>query len=167
MLEPSLLNEYKKLRKQYTPAGESLRRVRYMLVKRQQMLEFAELVTQGKVRFRVEPDDGVSYDDLAGDSYSPEVNPDIPASVLAKQEKEFKQRINTEGVWGIIGEYWNGREWIKADSVWGFVGDDYESSGYAAEVRALTIDEYNKNAYYCICCHQAVPIKENSVTDEA
>lgn len=85
---------------------------------------------ENSVRIRVEPDYDVDLDFLLGDSYNPEVNPDIQPHVLKRQEKEEIDRINREGVYGIIGEYKCHccGNWQTADSVWGFVGDDWKEA---------------------------------------
>lgn len=104
------------------------------------------------VKFEVVPDEmGYSLDDLAGDCFNPKANPDINPQTLKKQEKEFIERVNREGVNGIVGKYWNGEEWEVADSVWGFVGDDWENSGYDIDVKASTLDELAK-VEICPCC---------------
>lgn len=37
-------------------------------------------------------------------------------------ERELEHQLETFGVWGTIGEVWDGSEWIQADSVWGHAG---------------------------------------------
>ena len=84
------------------------------------------------VRLRTEPDTCWDYEDLAGDTYNPEVNDDIPAERLAREEREFRNRIDREGVYGLVAERKCPAcgQWETVDSVWGFVGDDWEMSGY-------------------------------------
>jgi hypothetical protein len=106
-----------------------------------------------QVRFRVEYDELADYENLAGDSFNPEVNTDIQPHILEREEREFIDKINREGVWGIIGEFWNGEEWIQADSVWGFVGDDWKGSGYDLDVKWSTLDQLSK-VERCECCRR-------------
>lgn len=94
------------------------------------------------VRLRLEPDECCSYEDLAGDSFDPLVNSDICASQLEREEQAFKDRINRDGVWGLIGEFWDGSDWERADSCWGFVGDDWEDSGYMEDIQSATLDAW-------------------------
>jgi len=93
------------------------------------------------VRLLLLPDDTRSIEDLEGDTYNPDANPDIPAATLARERKEFIERINNDGVWGIVGEYRCNtcRQWTTADSVWGFVGDDWQGSGYDLDIKAATL----------------------------
>ena len=72
------------------------------------------------------PDETCSLGDLEGDCFNPKANPYIPASKLQHDREEFIAKVNREGVWGIIGEYFDGEQWQHADSCFGFVGDDLE-----------------------------------------
>lgn len=49
------------------------------------------------------------------------------------------ERANRDGCTGIVGEYWNGDEWVQVDSCWGFIGDDWRGSGYDTDIMAATI----------------------------
>ena len=115
------------------------------------MTKFETLKAKKLVRFKVIADEHWDYDNLAGDTYNPEVNTDIPEFCLQGEKKEFKKRINREGVWGIVGEYWNGEEWQEADAVWGFVGDDWEDSGYDLDVKTSTVKAF-ENLSKCSTC---------------
>ena len=115
-------------------------------------MDWQQAENDGLVRLRIEPDELCDYDNLAGDSFNPEVNTDIQPHVLAREEREFIDKINRDGVWGIIiGEFWNGEEWIHADSVWGFVGDDWKDSGYDLNVKDATLAQLTK-LEHCECC---------------
>lgn len=105
----------------------------------------------GKVRIRLLPDECADYDNLAGDMFNPAVNTDIEPEELERQEQEFKDRINRDGVWGVVGEFWNGEEWEEADSCWGFVGDDWKGSGYDKEIRETTIKAYREQKHCPTC----------------
>lgn len=105
------------------------------------------------MRFRVESDDCVSVEDLEGDMFNPEVHTDIDPDQLASERADFVDRINRDGVWGIVGEYNIGRGWEHGDSVWGFVGNDHEGSGYDEDVRNATVSALRdaiRNR--CRCC---------------
>ena len=88
----------------------------------------------GLVRLRVEPDETYDLVDLLGDCYDPKVNPDIPPDKLARERRWEMERIERDGVWGVVGEYktdvcptcGRGGEWKHGDSGWGFVGDDWK-----------------------------------------
>jgi len=94
----------------------------------------------GSVRLRVVPDDCVSFDDLEGDTFNPKVNNDVPLARLEREQKQFREKVNREGVWGVIGEYWDGEEWVHVDSCFGFVGDDWKESGYDIDIMRATLD---------------------------
>ena len=114
---------------------------------------FDRLERLGLVRFKIEPDECVSVEDLEGDCFNPEVNPDVDPAILASEREAFVDRINREGVWGIIGEYNIGQGWTMADSVWGFVGEDFEGSGYDLDVKDITVDALRKAIRMrCRCC---------------
>ena len=85
-----------------------------------------------RVRLLIEPDEHISIEDLEGDTFNPLANPDINPRKLAQQRKEFIEKVNQEGVCGIISQVKCTccNTWITADSVWGFVGDNWKDSGY-------------------------------------
>lgn len=91
----------------------------------------------GDTRVRFEPDQDYDFDDLCGDTYNPRVNADIPAAQLARELAQFQRDINQQGVWGVIGEVWNGHGWQEADSCWGIVGQDHYVT---LEIEAATKD---------------------------
>lgn len=97
------------------------------------------------VRLVVKADEFCDMDDLKGDTYNPEANPSIPASRLEREEKEFEEKVNREGVYGLVGEYRcpHCGEWKQADSCWGFVGQEF--GGYEYDIMQLTLDAL-KNA---------------------
>ena len=99
---------------------------------------------RGDVRLRIVPDETCSLEDLEGDSFNPKANPDIPASRLQRDREDFIAKVNREGVWGIVGEYFDG-EWQPADSCFGFVGDDWKHSGYDTDIMRATLDAAAKH----------------------
>lgn len=95
---------------------------------------------EGRVRIRVVPDDTASFDDLCGDTYNPTAHPDIPPARIAREREEFRRMVDSGGVWGIIGEFWNGDRWQQVDSCYGFVGDDWRESGYLEDCQWATLE---------------------------
>lgn len=95
------------------------------------------------VRLQIKPDYDRSIDDLAGDSFNPIANPDINPRKLAREYQEFVDKVNREGVYGIISQYKcpTCGEWITVDSCWGFVGDDWKGSGYDLDVKAAALEK--------------------------
>ena len=96
-----------------------------------------------------------SLEDLEGDCFNPKANSNIPASRLQRDREEFIEKVNREGVWGIIGEYFDGEAWQHADSCFGFVGDDWKNSGYDTDIMRTTLNE-SKDARICRCCGRPI-----------
>jgi hypothetical protein len=117
---------------------------------------------RGNVRLRLVPDELCSLEDLEGDCFNPKANPDIPVARLEHDRKEFRARVNREGVWGIIGEYFDGEQWQHADSCFGFVADDWKNSGYDTDIMRVTLDEA-KNARVCRCCGRPILTKTSAI----
>jgi hypothetical protein len=106
---------------------------------------------RGDVRLRIVPDETCSLEDLEGDCFNSKVNPDVPASTLERDRKAFIEKVNAEGVWGIIGECFDGERWQHADSCFGFVGQDWKHSGYDTDIMRATLDAA-KEVRVCRCC---------------
>jgi len=96
----------------------------------------------GLVELAIEPDEWISFEDLTGDTYNREANPDIPEARMAREEAAERERIDREGVWGIVGRYRVSPDalWKVADSICGFIGNDFEGSGYDVDVKSETLD---------------------------
>lgn len=116
---------------------------------------------RGNVRLRVVPDEMRTLEDLEGDCFNPKANPDISASKLERDRDEFIAKVNHEGVWGIVGEYFDGEQWQHTDSCFGFVGDDWKHSGYDADIMRATLNEA-KDARVCRCCGRPI-VKKTKV----
>jgi len=54
--------------------------------------------------------------------------------------KAAADRAERDGVWGLLGQYWDGAAWQTVDSVWGFIGDDWRGSGYDGDIMLETLD---------------------------
>ena len=148
-MNAQIMAKYKELRKDYIGLYSGTGKVYHHKVKADQALKLARYHVTTKerweqagdsVRLRIEPDYDADFDFLCGDSFNPDVNPDIQPHVLERQEKEFLDLVNREGVYGIIGEY---RcpccgEWNQADSCWGFVGDDWHEVD--VDIMSATLD---------------------------
>jgi len=81
----------------------------------------------GYIRITYEADHFVDIDELAGDTYNPEANPDIPKARIDREFEVFKRRIEAEGVWSVLAQYrldLTADNWQTVDSIWGFVGQD-------------------------------------------
>lgn len=93
-----------------------------------------------RVRIVAIPDEHCDMDDLKGDCFNPDLNDSINPNRLAREEREFEERVNRDGVWGFRAEYWNGAEWIETNSIWGFVGDDFIGSNYDDDLMESALD---------------------------
>jgi hypothetical protein len=107
--------------------------------------------TRGNVRLRIVADECVDLDNLFGDTYSHKANPDIPESRLERERKQEIDRVNRDGVWGVVGEFFDGEAWQHADSCWGFVGEDWKDSGYDTDIMHSTLEQA-KNVRVCRAC---------------
>ena len=102
----------------------------------------------GHVRLVIVPDEFGTFEDMAGDSFNPDVNPEIPRERLEREAREFESELNRVGVWGCIAETWNGTEWEHVDSCFGFEGPGmygnpqpgWEASGMANEARCAALE---------------------------
>lgn len=130
-MTPSIEREYRRLRDLGWAGLQALHAARTRV-------EFHELENQGLVRFKVEPDECSTAEDL------------LPTEYSKKEQVEFLELAKRDGIWGIVGEYLcptcptckrGGSEWIQADSVWGFIGDDVSDNGYDTDVMQSTINE--------------------------
>ena len=102
----------------------------------------------GKIRITKLSDDISSFDDLAGDIFNEDINSDIAPLLLRRQKARFKRRINDSGVWTMMSEFWNGREWenlvgIDDNSISGFVGNDFFGSFYELQLMQAALEAYN------------------------
>lgn len=96
-----------------------------------------------QLRVRIVPDNDADMDNLMGDTFNPKANPDIPKARMDRERAEFVARVERDGVYGIVGEVWDGERWEHVDSCWGFVGDDWKDSGYLEDCMSATVDAYN------------------------
>lgn len=79
----------------------------------------------GRLRVVKCPDDFYrTEDDLFGETYNPDVHPEIKPQILKKELKAAWDQVEQEGVWGYKSEFWDGENWIEGDSCWGFIGED-------------------------------------------
>lgn len=141
---------YTKYRAEGVPAAYAWSRakhsVEYDRRKAEVTARWNDAEAAGLVRLEIKPDEFSSPDDLFGDTYDPKCHPDIPARQIEAERKAEIERINHDGVWGIIGEYrcCACNSWNHADSVWGFIGEDWKDSGYDLDVMEQTLDALNK-----------------------
>lgn len=77
----------------------------------------------GDMRIRLEPDD-MPYD--PGDSLEPYRGSDGRWRSREELERELSELLDRTGVWGSIGEVWDGSRWVETGSCWGHAG--YENA---------------------------------------
>lgn len=68
-----------------------------------------------------------------------------------RQRQEVIDRLNRDGLWTVVGEYFDGEDWQHADSCGGFIGDDWKHSGYDVDIMEATMEAARKVAV-CQCC---------------
>jgi hypothetical protein len=112
------------------------------------------------VRLKIVADDICDLDNLFGDTYSHKANPEIPQATLDRQREREIERVNRDGVWGIVGEYFDGEHWEHAGSCFGLIGEDWKNSGYDIEIMRATLDTA-KQAKKCRVCHR--PLKGDAI----
>ena len=132
-MKKSILNEYKRLRKAGWVAHWALSHANTMD-------SFRTLESCRLVRFQWVPDELATIEDLEGQSFCPQANPDVRESVLKRQRDKFIEQVDRDGVWGLVGEYStnNGETWEHGSSVWGFVG--WDAGGYESDIAQETIE---------------------------
>lgn len=126
------------LQTEYAKARKAGYLASHAIYKARAAIDFAAAESENLVRLRWVPDESYSLGDLEGDTYNPKANPDIAPSRLARERKEFHALIERDGVWGLVGEYFDGRKWQSGDSVWGLVGQD--DCGYLPDIQRATLD---------------------------
>lgn len=115
----------------------------------------------GLVRLCIVPDDSSrDLDDLIGDMGNPVDWPGGQRALNATRKKAI-QAINTNGVYGIIGQYRPipHSEWISADSIWGCAGyNDLTECDYNWDIMAQTLDTLRAALRArCPLCRQPTP----------
>ncbi len=97
---------------------------------------------EGHVRLRITPDESPYDDDSFIDTWDDEI---ITVDGTEMNNEQYRawlwDRIERDGVWGVIGEYWDGAKWQHADSYWSFIGDDWKNSGYDIDIMDATMDK--------------------------
>ena len=140
----NLQREYTRLRKLGFQASNALSYARTLTEFRSRECGEWDEPELGDVRLRIVPDEHADMDDLKGDCFNRKVNPDVQESRMQREENDFEERVRSDGVWGIVGEYWDGSNWQHADSVWGFVGDAWRNSGYDFDIMQSALNEGKK-----------------------
>jgi hypothetical protein len=112
-----IIEQYRRSRALGVPAARALQAARWCADVRERWLAAEE---RGVVRFRVEPDhdNGDVLDFDCGH---------VERGLCERCERRFIDRVNSEGVYGIVAEVKLGHEWDRyTAAVWGFIGDDWE-----------------------------------------
>jgi len=114
-----------------------------------QVNRIIDAIKNGKISIGRDEDDHCSFDDLAGDCFNPDANPDIDPAKLKREENAYKAKIRRSGVWGYRSSYWTGRSWedsegLEHSAICGFVGFEFFGSGYELQVMEEALDAYNR-----------------------
>lgn len=129
-MDKGIVREIKRLRKKGWPMINALRVAKIRA-------RFAELEAEGLVRLTIEPD-CEPYDDTYIDTWD-----DLTPAQRKAEKKKLWDRIEREGVWGVVGKYRVGDRWHTGGSCWGFIGEDYEDdtdTDIMAETIAMLAD---------------------------
>ena len=100
--------------------------------------QWEALESAGFVRLIWVPDEDV-FDDSYIDTWT-----DVSEERRERWRKELWEKIESDGVWGLVGEYRfdpdDDEGWDSGDAIYGLVGQD--DAGYAPDIMATTIDTF-------------------------
>lgn len=97
----------------------------------------------GTVRLKIVAEQEI-YDDSFIDTWDDSLTTVGYTQMTKEQYRSWlHDKIERDGVWGMIGEFWNGQEWEHADSCFGFIGEEWRNSGYDSDIMQAAIDAYN------------------------
>lgn len=121
--------EYWRLRAKGWPASQAYRAAKV----------HATFQNCDNVRLDLVPDE-TSYDDSYIDSWDTTVN----QIKLAK--KELWERIERNGVWGLLGQYRANDEspWVTVYSLWGLIGDEWRDSSYDVDAKEEALEALDR-----------------------
>lgn len=97
--------------------------------------EYHKEASRGDMRIVCSPEMCIDIEDMEGDMFNPDANPDIHPRILAKQREEWIDMLERDGVWNYSGEVFDGEDWQHIDGIGWIEGDSFESSGYAHDIR--------------------------------
>ena len=156
MLDQQLINLYKQAKKSTfskynhkerpTTSHNALQWARYEIAAKETQTQFDDLESQGLVRIRHEPD-YVDFENMCGDMFDPDVNTDIKPEILEREKEEYCDKLNRDGVWFVISEYFDGKEWQHADSIGAIEGTDSDICGYTCDLQQAAIDALISHNY--------------------
>jgi hypothetical protein len=124
--------EYKRLRTKGFAVVEAKRTARINVA-------FSRAEQDGIVRFKVVPDNIEPYDDSYIDTW------DCPDEEKLQLKRDLWEKIEREGVWGIVVEkhvkceHCKSNRWDQVESCWGFVGEDWKDSGYDLDFKMAAL----------------------------
>jgi len=108
--------------------------------------QFQQLNREGIAKIKKEVDEYMSFDDIKGDCYDPDINSGIKKSELQRQERNERARFNRNGVHLMtlkcLGD--------DIESIGGFIGNDFYGSGYDDDFysAAMQLVKENHSDYY-------------------
>ena len=116
-------------------------------------------------RIRIEQDTEYTIEEMLGDTFKPECNPDKNPTQLEHEKQLYIESLDRDGVYGIVAEYWNGQEWLLSDSCWGF---EKEVPGEVRkEYLEQALRDYRKQTMCPHCSRPLAPVELISYTEEA
>jgi len=124
--------EYMRLRAKGWTASAALRAARIEDT-------WTNLVNEGVVRIE-HPIDEEPYDDSYIDTWD-----DLTVAQRERIKKALHASIELWGLYGIVGEFFDGKSWVDVDSVWSILGNDLADTGYDADIKSATIEAYRRH----------------------
>lgn len=120
--------------------------------------QWEALEDAGLVRLDIVPDYDIDLDNILGTCYDIDSvgRFDGGKRRLDKQREMEIDRINREGVWGVVGQYrlYDNDQWENANSCSGFVGSEWKDSGCDMDIMAETVEALRDalKSRYCPRC---------------
>lgn len=122
-------NEYLRLRRKGWTASAALRAARIEDM-------WTDLANEGVVCIE-HPFDDEPYDDSYIDTWD-----DLSPTKRERAKKEVHDLVERHGLYGIRGEFFDGKEWVEVDAVWSLIGNDLTDNGYDVDIKFATIVAY-------------------------
>lgn len=106
------------------------------------------MVALGMLRIVQVQDEHTSFEDICGDMYSKEANPEIDPDVLKQEKAAYRRRVNKVGVFDVLVQARTlpCADWVNVETLGGNVGMDFVGSGYDSDFMHAGLDWLVKNA---------------------
>ena len=104
----------------------------------------------GPMRLVIQPDE-MAYDmSFVDESYDHDPVTVDGIAMNAENYREYlRDQIDRDGVWTLVGQYWDGESWQSADSICGLIGDEWRA--YGPDIMYSTIQAYESQGHCTEC----------------